>query len=129
MVADAIDVVILHEEYHRNSRIREDLSVGVEYGAAHVARQANLAAQPGMTCDVRDRDAVLAAAARSAMASRRPVVPLLGVGVPDRVGQVRLVGQPDRLPAQSRRDLELVSVSVAVVSNHVEDVNAFDLDL
>jgi hypothetical protein len=69
----------------------------------------------------RDALAVGAAPPAPAGAARAPV-PARRQAVPGAIGEVGLQGQPHRLGAGARADLEDVAVAVVVVGDHVEHV-------
>jgi hypothetical protein len=85
VVADAIDVVILHEEYHRDSHVGKDLPVRVKKRTVHIPRNANFAMQLRIPRYVRDGFAIRAAATACPTAARRLAIPLIRLGIPHHV--------------------------------------------
>ncbi len=95
VVAEAVDVVIFHEQHNGDAGVGEDLAVGVVERAARVGHRADLAVQGEVGGGLRDGGAVgTAAAARLALAVGA-LVPRWHRGVPRCGGFVRLFGQPE----------------------------------
>ena len=110
VVADAVDVVVLHEQHHGNAGVGEDLAVGVVERAAGIVGRADLAVQQRVQRRRR-------ASSRRRRSAGRGVQPRrLGAtrstagaeAFQSGVGHVGLVGQPQRLAARARRNLEHV---------------------